>query len=130
MRTLTIALLLAGVAAAPAAAQQDTFNWHGRIPAGQAIEIKGVNGYIHATAATGDEVQVTADKHGRRSDPKDVKIQVAWMEPGLWYVEAHNPGDQPVKTELRSSPGWTLFEFKEAVELPPGTSRVWKVRGR
>jgi hypothetical protein len=66
--------------------------------------------------------------HPVTCDQKDVKIQVAWMEPGLWFVEAHNPGDQPVKTELRSSPGWTLFDFKEAVELAPGTSRIWKVR--
>jgi hypothetical protein len=59
---------------------------------------------------------------------KEVKIQVAWQEPGVWFVEAHNPTDEAVKTELRSSPGWTPFAFRETVELAPGTSRIWLVK--
>jgi hypothetical protein len=61
------------------------------------------------------------------SDPS-VRIEVAWKEsPGTWIVEAHNPSDEPTKTALRSSPGWTLFDFSEQVELPPGSSRTWEV---
>ena len=96
MRTMTFLLLLAGIGAAPAAAQQDQFNWHGRIPAGQAIEIKGVNGTIEAVAATGDEAQVTASKHGRRSNPADVKIQVVPHEGGVTICAVYpSRGDRP-----------------------------------
>ncbi|MBM4031551.1 MAG: hypothetical protein FJ291_07155 [Planctomycetes bacterium] len=66
--------------------------------------------------------------HPVTCDKKDVKIQVAWQEPGVWFVEAHNPTDEAVKAELRSSPGWTPFAFRETVELAPGTSRIWLAR--
>jgi len=56
-------------------AAQD-FSWHGSIPQGQSIEIKGVNGDIVADAAGGNEVEVTAEKHARRDDPASVQIQV------------------------------------------------------
>jgi len=64
---------------------------------------------------------VTCDKRG-------VEIQVGWREPGVWFVEAHNPTDDAVRTELRSGPGCTPFAFRETVELAPGTSRIWLVK--
>ncbi len=81
MRHTTLVLLLAAAASAtlvrPAAAQkQEKFNWHGRVAAGQTVEIRGVNGYVHAVPASGGEVVVNALKHGRRSNPADVKIEV------------------------------------------------------
>lgn len=83
MRTLTLALLLAGAATAPLAAQgQDKFNWHGRIPAGQTLEIIGINGGIHATGTTGAEAQVTATKHGT-GNFADVKIETVQHEGGV-----------------------------------------------
>jgi len=66
--------------------------------------------------------------HPITADQPDVKVQVAWQEPGVWFVEAHNPTDQPVRTSLRSSPGWTVFDFGQTVELAPGSSRVWRPR--
>ena len=71
-------LFLAFVVAAPAlaAAAQEDFHWKGKVAAGQAIEIKGVNGGITATGSAGDEVEVTAVKKGRKSDPTDVKLDV------------------------------------------------------
>ena len=60
-------------------------------------------------------------------DQPDVGLLVSWMEPGLWFVEAHNPTDAPLKAELRSSKGWTKFALSESVELAPGTSRIWRV---
>jgi DUF4097 and DUF4098 domain-containing protein YvlB len=62
------------VLAAPVAAQD--FQWHGRLAAGKTVEIKGINGAIDGSAASGDEVEVTATKHGRRSDPGSVRIEV------------------------------------------------------
>jgi len=69
-------LLAFVVAAAPAAAAQEEFRWTGKVAAGQAIEIKGVNGGITATGSAGGDVEVTAVKKGRRSDPTDVKVEV------------------------------------------------------
>ncbi|MDQ2670160.1 MAG: DUF4097 family beta strand repeat-containing protein [Gemmatimonadota bacterium] len=63
--------------AAPAvAAAQDDFNWRGRVAAGRTVEVKGVNGDIRAEAASGDQVEVTATKTARRSDPETVTIEV------------------------------------------------------
>lgn len=56
--------------------QDDHWSWNGRIAAGKTLEIRGINGEVVADAATGDAAQVTAEKHGRRDDPKDVRIEV------------------------------------------------------
>ena len=77
--TTTMLLL---VAAGAAAAQQD-FRWHGRLTSGKTIEVKGVNGDVHAVLSTGAEVEVSAAKHARRSDPEDVKIEVIEHEDGV-----------------------------------------------
>lgn len=71
----SLVLLFTLVAALPAAAQ-DTWNWRKAVAAGRAIEIKGINGDVSATAASGDQVEVIARKSGQRSDPDDVKIEV------------------------------------------------------
>lgn len=81
MRVCTLALV--ALAAGPAlGAAQGEFHWKGKIAAGKAIEIKGVNGDIDAVAGSG-EVEVTAVKHARRSDPDEVKIEVVPSEDGV-----------------------------------------------
>ncbi len=81
MRVCTLALV--AFAAGPAlGAAQGEFHWKGKIAAGKAIEIKGVNGDITAVAGSG-EVEVTAVKHARRSDPDEVKIEVVPSEDGV-----------------------------------------------
>lgn len=59
------------------------FRWTGRLAADKEIEIKGVNGDIRALAATGREVEVTAIKRGRRSDPSEVRIEVVEHDDGV-----------------------------------------------
>ena len=54
----------------------EDFQGSWRLAAGKTIEIKGVNGDIDAAVADGVEVEVTARKHARRSDPREVKIEV------------------------------------------------------
>ena len=80
---LTQALLLAALTASPAMAQDDTFSWRKVIPAGKAIEIKGVIGDITATPASGNEVEVVARKSARRSDPSSVEIKVVEHADGV-----------------------------------------------
>lgn len=78
------AVVTAAVAWTPetAVARQD-FRWSGRIPAGQAIEVKGINGEIRALAAEGDEVLVLAEKHSRRGDVESVTFDVVEHEGGI-----------------------------------------------
>jgi Putative adhesin len=71
-----LVLLLTAVMTSPAMAQDGTWSWQKVIPAGQAIEIKGVIGDIVATAATGNQVRVIARKNARYGDAADVTIEV------------------------------------------------------
>jgi DUF4097 and DUF4098 domain-containing protein YvlB len=74
-RTRILAATLLALPLSAAGAEQE-FSWSGKIASGQAIELKGVNGDISAQGVAGGDVEVTAVKKGRRSDPEDVKIEV------------------------------------------------------
>src|SRR5262245_65096576 len=63
--------------------RRDEFRWNGRIAPGAALEIKGVNGRISASAASGREIEVVAVKTGRRQDPKLVEIEFVEHAGGL-----------------------------------------------
>jgi hypothetical protein len=67
----------------PQQQQGNQWSWHGRVPAGKTLEIKGVNGPITAEPASGDEVVVTAEKRARHSDPDEVRIEVVQDEGGV-----------------------------------------------
>lgn len=71
------------LAAAAAATEQSEFRWHGAIPAGREIEIKGVNGSVEAEASSGNEVEVVAAKSARRSNPENVRIEVVQHNEGV-----------------------------------------------
>jgi hypothetical protein len=71
--SLLLSILLV-VAAAPVAAQD--FRWHGALASGKTLEVRGINGDVHAARASGAEAEVTATKRGRRGDPDDVEIKV------------------------------------------------------
>jgi hypothetical protein len=77
MRRFLTSIGLMGLAwfiAAPALAQTD-FEWTGQLAPGQSIEIIGVNGSIHAAAARGGNVAVTALKTAGRSNPAEVRFE-------------------------------------------------------
>jgi len=88
-----VAALTAGLAAGGAAAKpepravpragSEDWKWSWTLPAGKAIEIKGVNGYIRAERTTGAQVQVRAWKRARHSDPASVKIEFVEHEGGV-----------------------------------------------
>ena len=62
------------------------------------------------------------------ADNENVRLTVSWHSPGQWFVEAHNPTDEPMKAALRSNDGWTRFEFEKEIALEPGSSQTWKVK--
>ena len=85
---VSLPALLAGAACLAlvprAATGQSEFHWKGKVAPGKAIEIKGVNGDVRAVAGSGvGDVEVTAVKHARRSDPDEVKIEVVQHEDGV-----------------------------------------------
>jgi len=96
MKRATILAALA-LAAAPvlAAAAQEEFRWTGKVAAGQAIEIKGVNGGITATGTAGGDVEVTAVKKGRKSDPTDVKVEVVEHAGGVTICAVYPSSGAP-----------------------------------
>jgi hypothetical protein len=88
--------------AAPAGAQD--FQWHGRVPAGKTLTIRGVYGAIDASAASGDEVEVSATKHGRRSDPASVRVEVVEEGDGVTICAVY-PDVDGRRNECRASGG-------------------------
>jgi hypothetical protein len=75
-RHLLACTAAASILLTPAAAAAQDFRWHGSIPQGQSIEIKGVNGDVRAEPSGSNEVEVTADKRAQRDNPDSVQIQV------------------------------------------------------
>lgn len=78
---LVIGGVLVVATAIPAAAQSD-FQWHGRLSTGQVVEIKGVN-EINASSSSSGDVEVSASKSARRSNPADVRIEVVPSSKGV-----------------------------------------------
>lgn len=75
------------------ASSPDEFRWSGRLAAGRTIEIKGVNGDVRAEASYSGEVEVTAIKSGRRSDPKEVEIRVVEHSGGVTICAVYPSAD-------------------------------------
>ena len=74
LRILSTFLAAAGLAFATDGGRH--YHWTGHVAPGQLIEIKGVNGSVRAESTTGRNVEVYAEKTGRRYDPADVRIEV------------------------------------------------------
>jgi DUF4097 and DUF4098 domain-containing protein YvlB len=57
------------------AAAQD-FRWHGTLARGKTLEVRGINGPVRATRASGSDAEVVATRRARKSDPASVEIKV------------------------------------------------------
>jgi len=114
-RILAAALACAGLLATAAAASPrhsswlaaerdrgEDFHWSWAIPAGKAIEIKGINGSIEAVRASGREVEVVATKRAKRSDPERVTIEVLEHEGGITLCVKY---PAPLGKENECAPG-------------------------
>jgi len=95
-----VAGLALWVSASPAAAQTP-FEWRGHLAPGQAIEIKGINGPVRATAASSPDVEVTAVRSARRSNPDDVRIEVVPHAGGITICAVYPtaPDSEPNRCE-------------------------------
>jgi hypothetical protein len=83
--------------------QTDEFQWRRALAAGKTIEIVGINGSIDALGTGGSEVQVTAHKRGRKSNPETVRIDVVEHEDGVTIcaVYPHPPRREPNECRAR-----------------------------
>lgn len=80
------------------------FHWTGKLSADQLVQVKGVSGNIDAEGATGDQVEVTAEKSGPKAD--QVKIQVTTLGDGI-VICAIYPGSSE-----SCSPSWHASHVK------------------
>jgi hypothetical protein len=92
--------LIVWVSVSPAPAQSN-FQWRGQLASGQTLEIKGVNGNVRATASSSGEVEVTAARSARRSNPDDVRIEVVPHAGGVTICAVYPspPGGDPNRCE-------------------------------
>jgi DUF4097 and DUF4098 domain-containing protein YvlB len=90
MRTYAAALAAMTLLTVPAAAQD--FHWTGTLAPGKRLEIKGVNGSIRATLASGTQAMVDARKSARRSDPDEVKIVTVPFDGGVTICAVYPTG--------------------------------------
>jgi len=71
---LALALAMTAGLAADGIAQEDDFEWSGRLTAGQELVVRGISGDVVAHLASGDEARVEARKTGRSSDFDRVEV--------------------------------------------------------
>jgi hypothetical protein len=89
--TFVVLTLMVSAWAGPAAS--DAFHWKGKVPAGQLVEIRGINGSIHAEPALGNDVEVVAYKTGQVYDAAGIKVQVVEHNGGVTFCAVYPSAD-------------------------------------
>lgn len=114
-------------AAAPLAAQD--FRWHGPLASGKTLQVRGISGEIRASRASGSEAEVTATKHGRKSDPATVEIKVVEGAGGVLICAIYPARRGRPENECR--PGGGRYENRDndvevdfEVKVPAGVEFV------
>jgi Putative adhesin len=91
LAAILVMLLPCVVSAQNSSGTENPFHWKGKLAAGKSLSIKDVSGDITAETASGDEVEVTATKHGRGADA--VHIDVAESGDGIAICAIFPSGD-------------------------------------
>lgn len=106
------------------------FQWRGTVLQGGAVEIKGVNGDVAAEPASGAEVEVTAVRSARRSNPEDVRIEVVQHGDGVTICAVYPSRDQARPNECAPGAGGRMnvqdndVNVKFTVRVPQGVRFV------
>jgi len=131
-KLLNPAAIIAGVLLCHVAytAAQTDFDWNGQLAPGQSIEVKGINGEVHALAARNGDVSVTAVRSARKSNPAEVRFEVVPHAGGVTICAVYPapPGQQA--NECRSGGGGrsstrdndTVVDF--TVHVPRGVNFI------
>lgn len=109
---------------------QDEFRWHGQIPSGKVLEIKDVNGSVHAELSSDGEAEVTAIKRGRRSNPKEVEIKVVEHNDGITICAVYPSNNRAEPNECRPGEGGRMntrnndVSVEFSVRVPSGVNFI------
>lgn len=101
---------------------QEEFRWSGSVDRGDVLEIKGINGAISATPASGSQVEVVAVKSGRRSDPAEVRIEVVQHAGGVTLCAIYPAGRGGEANECAPGDGGRMNARRNDVSVE------WEVR--
>lgn len=77
------------------------WSWNGRVDQGDFIEIKGINGEIHAERGSGSEVEVVAELRGKKDDPDLIKMEVVPHDKGVTICAVYPSKDEDRPNECR-----------------------------
>jgi DUF4097 and DUF4098 domain-containing protein YvlB len=80
---------------------EDTFRWSGTLATGSTIEIRGINGDIEASPGTDSTVEVRATKRGKKSDPREVTIEVVQDVEGVLVCAIYPSRDRDEPNRCR-----------------------------
>lgn len=147
-RIMLGAVLTAGMAPGALHAQgrqteRDAFTLSERVPQGQWIRVRNLNGEMRVRASTGDKVEISATKSWRRGDPKDVRIETRKSSDGsilvcaLWTddtVCSENSysmhGDRDRDRRRRGDDNHNDVSVEFEIRVPKGVKvGVWSVNG-
>ena len=106
----------AGVEPLRASAEND-FRWNGRLEAGRTVEIKAINGSIHAEPSSGSEVEVVASKQSRRSNTQDVQIKVLQHEGGVTICAVYPTPEGRPTNECTAGRNWSSHTRDNDVQV-------------
>lgn len=99
------------------AQSSDEFHWNGRVAQGQTLEIKGINGDVRAEPSSGNEVEVTAIKTGRRSNPKEVEIRVLQHSEGVTICAVYPSSDPNRPNGCEAGSNWSSHTHNNDVKV-------------
>lgn len=128
-------LLAACVLTAPpaAAAQQyagGDFKWRGAVAAGATLEVKGVNGDVNAEPSTSGEAEVVAVMRARRSDPRQVRVEVLQHAEGITFCAVYPSPNAEKPNQCAAGEGGRMNVHDNdvtvtfTVKVPPGVTYV------
>ena len=123
LRRLTLTALLLAPAALAAQERQNDRTWSlsERVPVGQWIRVRNLNGDLRVRASNSDKVEITATKSWRRGDPKDVRIETKRSSDGSILVCAFWTEDATCSETSYSSnsrnEGWRRRDNDVAVDF-------------
>jgi hypothetical protein len=96
---------------------QKEFRWIGRIAAGRTVAVRGVNGNIRAEPSNGDQVEVVANKHGRRSNPDGVEIKVVEHDGGVTICAVYPSPEGKPANDCRPGKDWSSHVNNNDVQV-------------
>jgi hypothetical protein len=124
--------LLGALVITEGVAEAQDFHWHGAIPQGRAIEIKGVNGDVRAEPSGTNEVEVIAVKRAQRDNPESVRIEVVPHAGGVTICAVYPSRDGQKPNECLPGDGGRMnvqnndVSVRFTVRVPAGVALIGK----